>query len=82
MILLEKEKDIEILVAGSDGKDGNSNATGAFVDKETYKKAQNLDKKKYLNESNSNLFFKKSNSDFVTGLSGTNVMDFIIILKT
>ena len=81
MMLLENDKDIEVLVAGSDGKDGNSDATGAFVDKQTYENANNLDKEKYLKQSNSNIFFKKCSSDFVTGLSGTNVMDFIIVLK-
>jgi glycerate-2-kinase len=76
-------KKISILSAGSDGIDGRSDATGAFVDFEIYEK---IKKKKlcpevYLKNSDSNTFFKSLEYDFVTGITGTNVMDFIIILK-
>ena len=74
---------IAILSAGSDGIDGRSEATGAFVDFEIYKKIeeQKLNPNHYLKNSDSNTFFKQLGYDFVTGISGTNVMDFIIILK-
>lgn len=76
-------KKISVLSAGSDGIDGRSDATGAFVDFDIYEK---IKKKKlrpevYLKNSDSNSFFKLVGYDFVTGISGTNVMDFIIILK-
>jgi len=76
-------KNISILCAGSDGIDGKSNAAGAFIDYDLYSiiKKSKIDPKRYLDESNSNTFFKKVGYDFVTGITGTNVMDFIIILK-
>jgi len=84
-LLLEKfiSKNISILCAGSDGGDGNSNATGAFLDFDIYKKIEkeNLNPKLYLKNSDSNTFFHKLGYDFVTGKTGTNVMDFIIVLK-
>jgi glycerate-2-kinase len=75
---------ISILCAGSDGIDGNSPATGAFLDfdiHESIKKFQ-LEPKGYLQKSDSYHFFKMLGYDFTTGASGTNVMDFIICLKT
>ncbi|WP_139956976.1 glycerate kinase type-2 family protein [Flavicella sediminum] len=76
-------ENIAILSAGSDGIDGRSEATGAFVDAAIYKEIKNkeLDPQAYLKKSDSNTFFKQIGYDFVTGISGTNVMDFIIILK-
>lgn len=76
-------KNISILCAGSDGIDGNSKATGAFVDFHIYKKMKkrNLDAKEYLKRSDSNSFFKALGYDFNIGITGTNVMDFVIILK-
>ncbi|CAA6816748.1 MAG: D-glycerate 2-kinase (EC [uncultured Sulfurovum sp.] len=84
--LLLKEvvnKKITILVAGSDGIDGNSPATGAFIDFDIYDKIKKkgLDPKSYLKNSDSYGFFKALGYDFSTGATGTNVMDFIIILK-
>lgn len=77
------KKNISILCAGSDGIDGRSNAAGAFVDFNIYKeiKKQNLKAKEYLEDSNSNTFFKKLGYDLITGITGTNVMDFIIVVK-
>lgn len=77
------KENISILSAGSDGIDGRSDATGAFVDFDIYEKIKNknLNPTTYLNNSDSNTFFKALGYDFVTGISGTNVMDFIIILK-
>ena len=76
-------KNISILCAGSDGIDGNSPATGAFLDVDMVKKIekQGLNPQRYLEESNSYGFFKQLNYDFTIGATGTNVMDFIIILK-
>lgn len=76
-------KNISILCAGSDGIDGRSDATGAFVDFDIYSKIkeENLNAKDFLENSDSNTFFKKLGFDFVTGITGTNVMDFVIVLK-
>ena len=84
-LLLENRpnKNLSFLCAGSDGIDGNSDATGAFVDFEIYKKLRKkgLNPRKYLKNSDSNSLFKKFGYDFTIGITGTNVMDFIIILK-
>ena len=84
-LLLEKpiSKDISILSAGSDGGDGNSKATGAFIDFDIYKKIEQkeLNPEEYLTNCDSNSFFHKLGYDFVTGKTGTNVMDFIVVLK-
>ncbi|MGY5352731.1 glycerate kinase type-2 family protein [Wenyingzhuangia sp. IMCC45533] len=76
-------ENISILCAGSDGIDGRSDATGAFVDMVIYEKIreQKLNPQAYLDNSDSNTFFRTLDYDFVTGITGTNVMDFIIILK-
>ncbi len=74
---------LSILIAGSDGIDGNSPATGAFVEADIYQKmkTKGLDPKAYLKNSDSYTFFKALDSEFTIGATGTNVMDFIIILK-
>lgn len=76
-------ENISILSAGSDGIDGNSPATGAFLDFDIYKKMEEegLDPRAYLKNSDSYTFFKALDADFTTGATGTNVMDFIIVLK-
>ncbi|MCH9740478.1 MAG: DUF4147 domain-containing protein [Epsilonproteobacteria bacterium] len=84
--LLLKEsvsENISILCAGSDGIDGNSPATGAFLDFNIYKKIekQGLNPEAYLKNSDSYGFFKQLGYDFTIGATGTNVMDFVIILK-
>lgn len=83
MIELEANEKISFLCAGSDGIDGNSPATGAFIDNKLYKKytKKKLDPKQYLENSDSYTFFNKLGYDFTIGATGTNVMDFIVILK-
>ena len=44
-------------------------------------KEKNLNPEDFLKSSNSNSFFKTLGYDFTIGLTGTNVMDFIIVLK-
>ena len=84
-LLLENEahENISFLCAGSDGIDGKSDATGAFVDYKIYKliKDKKLNPKEYLKNSDSNTFFKTLDYDFTIGKTGTNVMDFVIVLK-
>jgi len=84
-LLLQKcvTKKISILSAGSDGIDGNSPATGAFLDFKIYEKMKKakLDPKVYLKNSDSYHFFEQLGYDFTIGATGSNVMDFIIVLK-
>lgn len=76
-------KETSILCAGSDGIDGSSPANGAFLDFDIYEKikTKGLDPKKYLQNNDSYSFFKTLGYSFTTGVTGTNVMDFVIILK-
>jgi glycerate-2-kinase len=74
---------LSILIAGSDGIDGNSPATGAFLEADLYTKmkTKGLNPKTYVKNSDSYTFFKALDADFTIGATGTNVMDFMIILK-
>jgi glycerate 2-kinase len=73
---------ITLLSAGTDGTDGPTDAAGAIVDGETIKKAKaiELNPKEYLENNDSYNFFKKIDGLFVTGPTGTNVMDIQIIV--
>ena len=75
-------KGITLLSAGSDGTDGITDAAGAIVNADTIYKAKNLglNPKTYLENNDSYSFFKKTGELFITGPTGTNVMDIQIIL--
>jgi glycerate-2-kinase len=66
----------------SDGWD-NTPAAGAIGDADTIKKykEQGLDKNKFLEESNSYLFFKNINDAIITNRLPSNVADLIIVYK-
>jgi glycerate-2-kinase len=70
---------------GTDGVDGPTNAAGALVDGFTVTKAQavNLSPNEYLFKNDSNTFFKKLGDGLIiTGPTGTNVNDIMIIVTT
>jgi len=66
----------------SDGMD-NSDVAGAIVDKETLEKVKklNLDVNKYLERFDSYNFFQKTGDSIITGPTGANVSDLMILLK-
>ena len=68
----------------TDGIDGTSNAAGAIAD--TYSlersKEKGLDYRKYLEDNNSFGFFDKLEDCYITGSTGTNVMDIQLIIKS
>jgi glycerate 2-kinase len=68
---------VTLLSAGTDGTDGLTDAAGAIVDGETVKKAKavGLDPREYLDNNDSYNFFRKIDGLFITGPTGTNVMD-------
>jgi glycerate-2-kinase len=70
------------LAIGSDGRDGNSPAAGAFVDSSTIERAAKLrlDPDRCLRESSSYAFFNRLQDDIVTGPTGTNVRDLYLLL--
>lgn len=79
---LAGKQNITILCAGTDGTDGPTNAAGAEVNCKTCEDAlaNNIDPEKYLNDSDSYHFFKRFGGHIITGSTGTNVMDMIIVI--
>jgi len=82
---LKEIKDVDgivILSGGTDGIDGNSDAAGAVVTAESYKKAKYLDLNidDYLKNNDSYSFFRKTGDLIFTGKTGTNVMDIIVMI--
>lgn len=79
-----KNIDYNILIIGVnlDGIEGNSKAMGALVDNvlltQIIKNKINLES--YLKNNDSNSFFKMLNSEIITGATGINVNDLLLIL--
>jgi glycerate-2-kinase len=81
-----RNKDINykflIIGANLDGIEGNSHAMGALIDNFTLEKMikKNLNSKKYLDNNDSNSLFKILESEIITGPTGCNVNDLILVL--
>jgi len=77
------DSDVIFASFATDGVDGASDAAGAIADGFTMLRAnkKKLDPNKFLQENNSYEFFKELNDLFITGPTGTNVMDIQIIIK-
>jgi len=69
---------ISILVAGTDGSDGPTRAAGAIVDGATFRHADEA--QKALDAANAGDYLEKVGDLFVTGPTGTNVMDLVIAI--
>ena len=82
--LKDKNFDNNFLIIGAnlDGIEGNSNACGALVDNTVVDniKEGDIDTKSYLNNNDSNSFFRKIGTEIITGPTGCNVNDIILIL--
>jgi len=76
------EGDIVLASFATDGVDGKSDAAGAIADGFTLSRGRQkrLDPNDFLKDNNSYEFFKKLDDLFITGLSGTNVMDIQVII--
>jgi glycerate 2-kinase len=74
---------IAVLSAGTDGIDGNSTAAGAVADGGSLSRgrAAGLDAARHLADSDSNAYFRALGDDVVTGPTGTNVRDLMILLE-
>jgi glycerate 2-kinase len=70
------------LSAGSDGIDGNSMAAGAFITPDSWQrtKAKGLDITKFLENNDSNSFFKELGDTLETGATQHNLNDFRAIV--
>ena len=72
-----------LVSVGTDGVDGPTDAAGAIVDGETYQDALRLglNPTEFLAENDSNTFFKRVGGLIITGYTGTNVGDVVLLLK-
>ncbi len=79
-IELAGAKGISVLAAGTDGTDGPTDAAGAIIGPKSLRKAarMGMDAKRYLAQNDSYSFFKAAGGLFMTGPTGTNVMDIAI----
>ena len=68
---------LTVIVGGTDGTDGPTDAAGAIVNGETWSE----DALAYLDNADSGSFLKKAGALLVTGPTGTNVMDLLIALR-
>jgi len=77
---IETVDGVTVLCAGTDGTDGPTDAAGAFVDSATLRRAAKagIDYLRHLRENDSYNFFKTAGGLFVTGPTGTNVMDMAV----
>lgn len=77
---LKGEQGIYALSAGTDGTDGPTEAAGAYALPDTLSRAEalRLEPVKYLAQNDSYNFFKRIDGLFITGPTGTNVMDIVI----
>lgn len=69
---------LRILVAGSDGTDGPTDAAGAIVDGNTWRPEAQL----ALDTANAYPWLKARGALIITGPTGTNVMDILIAHKS
>ncbi|MDD2915072.1 MAG: DUF4147 domain-containing protein [Gallionella sp.] len=85
---IEGLEGVSLLSAGTDGNDGPTDAAGALVDGQTAERARALgiDPASYLGNNDSYNFFRRydacsgGQSHFITGPTGTNVMDMQVLL--
>jgi hydroxypyruvate reductase len=73
---IEGREDITILVAGTDGTDGPTDAAGGLVDGGTWRE----DARDALERADAGTFLEAHDALFVTGPTNTNVMDLVIAI--
>ena len=77
------DKDVVFSSFATDGIDGKCDSAGAIADSYSLSRANKLglDPISFLEENNSNKFFKLLEDLLITGPTGTNVMDLQILIK-
>jgi glycerate-2-kinase len=75
-------RSVAMLAAGTDGGDGPTDAAGAFADAGTVARgrAEGVSAEAALADNDSNGFFRAEGGLFVTGPTGTNVMDLALVV--
>ncbi len=78
---LDGRRDAALLAAGTDGRDGPTDAAGAFVDGGSVARgrARGVDAAAALAANDSHGFFRAEGGLFETGPTGTNVMDLVLL---
>lgn len=71
----------DIICAGTDGIDGNSDAAGARISDTLFAQCAPGETARAAEAFDSNTFFKAHKAAIVTGYTGTNVMDVVIAYK-
>jgi glycerate 2-kinase len=71
-----------IIAANLDGIEGNSRAMGALIDNPVLNEtiSKRIDTTIFLQNNNSNTFFKQIGTEIITGPTGCNVNDLIIVI--
>jgi glycerate 2-kinase len=79
---IERENGIALLSAGTDGNDGPTDSAGALADGTTIARGRQrgLDPERTLDDNDSWNFFHRAGGLFITGPTGTNVMDLQLII--
>lgn len=79
---IDPAKELTVLCAGTDGTDGPTDVAGAVIDNETVTIAaeRKTDLRSFLQNSDSYHFFRQTGGHVITGNTGTNVMDIVIVL--
>jgi hydroxypyruvate reductase len=80
---LNRDRNIVFMAVGSDGTDGTTEDAGAMIDGDsrTRGEAAGLNAKLSLRQFDSGHFLEKSGDLVFTGPTGTNVMDFVMLIK-
>lgn len=83
LIALKGVDGVVLCSFGTDGVDGFSAAAGALVDGQSYCEAlaKNLSPEEHLENNDSATFFEKAGGAIITGPTGTNVADVVILVK-
>jgi hydroxypyruvate reductase len=78
---IRARSDIQVLVAGSDGVDGNSEAAGALVDGDTWDRliAMGIDPEESLQRCDAGTALAAAGAQITTGPTGVNHADLILI---
>ncbi len=81
--LIQGQDDVAVLIAGSDGTDGPTDAAGALVDGDTVARAesQGISVRETLENSDSYHFHQGAGTLLKTGATGTNLNDILIAIK-
>lgn len=81
-LALEGLPDVALMALATDGSDGPTDSAGALVDGETVIRARaaGLDAHAYLADNDAYAFFDRAGGLLVTGPTGTNVNDLLVLL--